>query len=179
MDSPDALARRLEELLHEYGLARRWTDQLTADLGDADWSWRPEPASSAIGWHVGHQALVNHVMIRNLLLAEPSPDPELESIFDSATPEVDRGALPGRDRVEAYRATVGERTSMMVGRLIEGGSDQSRLIAGGVLTAIVNHDYQHDTWIGEMRQRLGNGLPTGPPSDRTALIDGYWVVARP
>jgi hypothetical protein len=169
----------LGRLLIEYERARAWTDRLTDDLSDDHWVWRPEPASSAIGWHLGHQGVVNHVMIRNLLLAEPSPDPALESIFDSATPEVARGDLPARDRVAAYRRAVGERTRSMIGGLADHGSEQSRLIATGVLVAVINHEYQHDTWVGEMRQRLGHDLPPGPPSEGATLIDGYWVVIQP
>jgi hypothetical protein len=57
-------------------------------------TWPPKENSSAIGWHLGHQAHVAHFMIRNLTAAEPSPDPELDALMDSAQPERFRGALP-------------------------------------------------------------------------------------
>ena len=38
-------------------------------------------------------------MIRNLTAAEPSPDPELDALMDSAHPERFRGALPTVERL--------------------------------------------------------------------------------
>ncbi|MDH4075322.1 MAG: DinB family protein [Acidimicrobiia bacterium] len=169
----------LHDLLHEYDLARAWTDQLTADLDDDTLYWRPSPASSAIAWHLGHQAAVNHFLIRNLLSAEPSPDPGLDAVFDSATPEADRGDLPGRARLSAYRAAVAERTRAMAGRIDRGAvgaPSQMPMIAAGVLVAAINHEYQHDAWVDEMRQLQGLGPGPVPGSGRVTMIDGYWVV---
>ena len=81
----------LEDLLDEYRLARDYTAALVSDLSEAEVHWRPEPKSSAIGWHLGHQGAVNHVMIRNLMSAEASLSAELDRLFDSATPEEERG----------------------------------------------------------------------------------------
>lgn len=46
-----------------------------------------------------------------------------------------------------------------------------------MLVAIVNHEYQHDKWIGEVRgDDLARPLPEGPASDRLQTVDGYLVV---
>jgi len=92
----------LEMLRDEYDLARRYTQSLYADLPEADVFWRPAPKSSGIGWHLGHQAAINHCLVRNLLAAEPSCNPQFDALFDAATPEEQRGtltALAGPPRV--------------------------------------------------------------------------------
>lgn len=173
------MALSLSDLLHEYDLARRYTDRLTADIDDVALVWRPRPASSAVGWHLGHQAAVNHYLIRNLLSAEASPDPDLDALFDSATPEPARGDLPERDRLVRYRDTVAERTRAMIDRIDRGevgAADQLPVIATGVLVAAINHEYQHNTWVDEMRQLLGLAPGPAPDSSRVAPIDGYWVL---
>ena len=71
-------------LLREYDRARAYTDELWKDLSPDEVIWRPSENSSAIGWHLGHQAHVAHFMIRNLIAAEPSPAPELDALMDSA-----------------------------------------------------------------------------------------------
>src|SRR5262249_39245249 len=60
-------AMNLEMLRDEYDRARRYTQSLYADLPEADVQWRPAPKSSGISWHLGHQAVVNHFLLRNLL----------------------------------------------------------------------------------------------------------------
>src|SRR5271170_3008912 len=96
----------VEALLREYDRARAYTDELWKDLGPDEVTWRPHENSSAIGWHLGHQAHVAHFMIRNLTAAEPSPDPALDGLMDSALPEQFRGALPTVRRLSAFRDTV-------------------------------------------------------------------------
>ena len=96
-------------LLREYDRARAYTDELWKDLTPDEVTWRPHENSSAIGWHLGHQAHVAHFMIRNLTAAEPSPDPALDGLMDSALPEQFRGALPTVRRLSAFRETVVER----------------------------------------------------------------------
>ena len=56
-------------------------------------------------------------MIRNLTAAEPSPDPALDSLMDSALPEQFRGALPTVRRLSAFRAVskVAFRTNGILG----------------------------------------------------------------
>lgn len=172
-------ALSLRDLLDEYDLARAWTDQLTGDIGDDVLFWRPSDESSAIAWHLGHQAAVNHFLIRNLMSAEASPDPDLDAVFDSATPEAARGDLPDRARLLTYRAAVGERTRAMVERIDQGAvgaPTQMPMIAAGVLVAAINHEYQHDAWVNEMRQLQGLAPGPVPGSGRATMIDGYWVV---
>ena len=84
----------IELLLREYDRARAYTDDLWRDLTAEEVVWRPHENFSAIGWHLGHQAHVAHFMTRNLTAAEPSPDPALDAVMDSATPEPGRGGLP-------------------------------------------------------------------------------------
>src|ERR1700748_1499435 len=98
----------LQGLLREYDRARAYTDDLWKDLSPDEVTWRPHENSSAIGWHPGHPAPVAHFLIRNLPAAEPSPDPELDAIMDSAQPEKFRGALPTVRHLTAFRDTVAE-----------------------------------------------------------------------
>ncbi len=56
----------LRDLLDEYDRALGHTDLLWRDLDADEVCWRPVPDSSAIGWHLGHQAAVAHFMLRNL-----------------------------------------------------------------------------------------------------------------
>lgn len=163
-------------------LRRAWahTDTLWRDLDDDGLRWRPHAEASAIGWHLGHQAAVGHYMVRNLLAAEVSPDPDLDRLMDSATPEPDRGDLPSRQRLADYRAAVAGRIVARVddvraGRV--GAPDQLRVVALTLVTALVNHEYQHDQWIAEVRTRdLGRELPAPPESPWLTTIDGYFVL---
>ena len=167
----------LTGLLREYDRARAYTDQLWKDLTPDEVTWRPHENSSAIGWHLGHQAHVAHFMIRNLTAAEPSPDPELDGLMDSANPEQFRGALPTVDRLAVFRDTVAERVHARIGNIAAGRTGaptQMTIVATHLLTALVNHEYQHDQWIGEVRaQNLGHALPPDPKADGLARVDGY------
>ncbi len=171
----------IEELLREYRTALDYTDRLWLDLTDDEVRWRPHERSSAIGWHLGHQAAVAHYLMRNLTAAEPPVDAELDALMDSATPEPARGDLPDLDRLRRYRVEIAER--MVAGmeaidRGDVGAPAQLRPIAEGVLRAVINHEYQHDQWIGEVRTRdLGHALPPRPTSDRLTTLDGYLVLA--
>src|SRR5262249_29794597 len=93
----------LEMLRDEYDQARRYTHSLYADLSEADVQWRLEPKSSGIGWHLGHQAAINHFLLRNLLAAESSLNPQFDALFDASTPEELRGQLPALRAIVAYR----------------------------------------------------------------------------
>ena len=110
----------LTELLAEYTTALAFTDDLWRDLSQEEVHWRPVSDSSAIGWHLGHQAAVAHFMVRNLTAAEPSPDGELDSLMDGATPERQRGELPDLARIGAYRTNVEERVRFWVGKIDSG-----------------------------------------------------------
>ena len=93
----------IAELLVEHDRAVAYTDELWADLTQDEVHWRPSPNSSAIGWHLGHQAAVSHYMVRNLTAAEPPIDDALDRLMDSATSEPDRGDLPDLARLRGYR----------------------------------------------------------------------------
>lgn len=170
----------LNDLLTEYDRALAYTDELWRDLSPDEVIWRPEEDFSPIGWHLGHQAHVAHFMVRNLTAAEPSPDPELDGIMDSANPEKFRGALPTVDRLHGFRATVAERVRERVGVIASGqvGSPaQMEVVAATMLTAMINHEYQHDQWIGEVRsQNLGHALPDDPDSGVIQRVDGYLLL---
>ncbi len=172
----------IENLLEEYERALGYTESLWSDLTDDEVKWRPDQQSSAIGWHLGHQAAVAHFMVRNLTAAEPEIDPTLDRLMDSATVESDRGDLPARDRLIRYRNTVADRVRLRV-RNIErgevGAPAQLRVIAKTLLVSLVNHEYQHSLWIGEVRvDQLGRELPSPPVSGRLTQLDGYFVVAQ-
>jgi uncharacterized damage-inducible protein DinB len=170
----------IEALLREYDRARAYTDQLWRDLDPDEVTWRPTENSSAIGWHLGHQAHVAHFMIRNLTAAEPSPDPELDRLFDSALPERERGSLPAVSRLAAFRETVAQRVHARLNDIAGGrvaAPAQLTVVATHLLTAVINHEYQHDQWISEVRaENLGHALPPDPDTDRVARLDGYLVL---
>lgn len=170
----------IDELLHEYDHAHAYTDRLWQDLPDEEVLWRPQPQFSAIGWHLGHQAHVAHFMVRNLTAAEPSPDPALDALMDSATPEIERGELPLLPRLAKYRAAVSERVHMRMNDIKDGktgATSQLTIVAQHLLTTLINHEYQHDRWIGEVRtDHLRRTVPPPPESDNLAFIDGYYML---
>ena len=170
----------VEALLREYDRARAYTDELWKDLSPDEVTWRPHENSSAIGWHLGHQAHVAHFMIRNLTAAEPSPDPELDGLMDSAQPEKFRGTLPTVQRLTAFRDTVADRVHARIGDIAAGkvgAPAQLTIVATHLLTALVNHEYQHDQWISEVRAGdLGHALPPDPEADGLGRVDGYLVL---
>ncbi len=170
----------LSELLVEYDTALAFTESLHRGLTDDEILWRPVPESSAIGWHLGHQAAVAHYMVRNLTAAEPPIDHRLDAVMDSATEERQRGDLPGVEQILEYRSSVAERVRYRVSMIDEGrvgAPVQLRRIAETMLTAIVNHEYQHSKWIGEVRhEQHGHALPDAPTSDRLELVEGYLMV---
>ncbi|EWM12226.1 DinB family protein [Kutzneria sp. 744] len=171
----------IDRLLREYDRARAYTDELWRDLSPDEVVWRPHENSSAIGWHLGHQAHVAHFMVRNLTAAEPSPDPELDGIMDSAQPERFRGALPTVDRLTLFRDTVAERVHARLGDIAGGrvaAPDQLTVVGRHLLIALINHEYQHDQWIGEVRSRdLGHELPPDPDTDLVGRVDGYLMLS--
>jgi hypothetical protein len=170
----------IPELLIEYDRARAYTDSLWRDLRPDEVCWRPHDESSAIGWHLGHQATVAHFMVRNLTAAEPSPDADLEPLMDSATPQQIRGELPDLRRLADFRALVAERVHARTGAIAArtvSAPAQMQVIAATLLVAVINHEYQHDQWISEVRSRdLGHDLPARPTSDVLTELDGYLVI---
>lgn len=173
----------IPQLLREYDRARAYTDQLWRDLTADEVCWRPDENFSAIGWHLGHQAHVAHFMVRNLTAAEPSPDPDLDPVMDSANPEPGRGRLPDLARLARFRSDVADSVRARIGAIRDGrvgAPRQLSVVATVLLTALINHEYQHDRWIGEVRSdRLGHALPDRPRSDLLTELDGYLVVCDP
>ncbi len=176
----DSALPTLADYLTEYERALAYTESLWADLTVDEVRWRPHPDSSAIGWHLGHQAAVSHYMVRNLTAAEPSLDPQLDALMDSATAEHQRGDLPGLEVLRDFRASTAERLRVRIGDIADGNVGAPRQlerIACGLVVAVTNHEYQHSQWIGEVRSRdLGHALPERPESPLLAEIDGYLVV---
>lgn len=170
----------IPELLAEYTMALDYTRSLVADLSEDEVHWRPVPKSSAIGWHLGHQAAVAHFMVRNLTAAEPSPDGDLDGLMDGATAEEQRGNLPPVARILTFRDNVEERVRHWVDRIDSGdigAPEQLRRIAENMMIAIINHEYQHSKWIGEVRNdQFGHTLPDPPTSDNLVTVDDYLMV---
>lgn len=175
-------AAPIAELLDEYERALAHTASLWKDLTPEEVQWRPHEDFSAIGWHLGHQAAVAHFMVRNLTAAEASPDPELDALMDSATAEPDRGDLPSVERLGAYRDAVAGRVRVRIGNIANGevgAPAQLDVIARTLLVALVNHEYQHSQWIGEVRQHdLGHTTPAHPTSPLLTELDGYCILAN-
>jgi DinB superfamily len=168
-------------LREEYDLARRYTQSLYADLSDTEVQWRPTPTSSSIAWHLGHQAAVTHLLVRNLISAEPSLDPSLDALFDAANPPENRGTLPSLAEIIAYRESVAERTHAHLATVLEGdrpvahdAGHQVARIMGPIVVSLINHEYQHDCWVREMRALLNQDMPDRVLSRRVRQIDGYW-----
>ena len=171
----------LTDLVAEYERSLEYTASLVTDLSQGEIHWRAGEDASAIGWHLGHQAAVAHFMVRNLTSAEPLIDPELDTLMDSATAERDRGDLPDVARLHDYRATVADRVRFNIDK-INGGNvgapTQLRVIAHGLLVAVINHEYQHSKWIGEVRAEVhGKDLPPDPESAFLTVLDGYQVIS--
>jgi hypothetical protein len=169
----------VSDLLNEYRLAWRYSLALIDGLGPDQVLWRPHELSSAIGWHLGHQAAVAHYMIRNLTAAEPSLDEAFDRLFDSANPEPDRGRLPPVDEILDYRTASVARVEANVSRIVAGdvgAPEQLLVIADGVLRAVINHEYQHDAWILEVRDTLTDDPAPVPYSTNVSKIDNYWVM---
>lgn len=170
----------LAELLEEYDAAQAWSLALVVGLTPEQIAWRPHENSSAIAWHLGHQGAVNHYMVRNLTAAEPSFAPDLDAVFDSATPEPDRDGLPSLDEIVEYRRKIGWSTRATIERIERGevgAPDQLRLIADGLLRAVINHEYQHAKWIGEVRDSWLTHPQPYPFSQRLDVVEGYFMVA--
>jgi hypothetical protein len=170
---------RLSRLLEEADIARDYSLALVAGLTPAQIAWRPHERSSAIGWHLGHQAAVTHYLVRNLASAEPSLNPEFDRLFDAATDEPHRGTLPPVPEIMDYRTEIAARSHAVIGRIADGdvgAPQQLAIIADGLLRATINHEYQHAAWIGEVRATLTDLPPPTAASNLLATIDGYAVL---
>ncbi len=141
----------LAMLRDEHDLARHSTHSLYADLPEADVYWRPALQSSGIGWHRGHQAAVNQVLVRNVLAAEPSLNPQFEVLFDAVTLEEQRGTLPPLHALLTYREAIARRTHAHLEALLGGtrpAAQQATYALGPLLVSLMNHAYQHACWCG-------------------------------
>jgi DinB superfamily len=172
-------AMDLMMLRNEYDLAQRYTQSLYEDLCEEEVQWRPKPQSSGIAWHLGHQAAVTHFLMRNLLAAEPSLNPAFDALFDAATPEEHRGHLPPLAEIVAYREAMARRMHAHLAPLLSGGHpaiSQRAYALGPILVSLINHEYQHDCWVREVRTVLGRDKPDTVLSSRVRQIEGYWVL---
>ena len=179
MSPKERITAELDSLVAEYNTARTYSVGLIEGLTEEEVAWRPHEESSAIGWHLGHQAAVNHYMLRNLTAAEPSINVRFDSFFDSANPERQRGDLAPLEQILDFRTTVARSTHSVMERIREGAvgaPEQLSVIASGLLKAVINHEYQHDTWIAEVRETIGHPTAPTPPSERVCDIEGYWVL---
>jgi hypothetical protein len=170
----------LADLLDEYRRAQAHSMALTTGLTPEQIAWRPNDHSSAIAWHLGHQGAVNHYLVRNLTAAEVTFDAGYDQVFDSATPEPARGDLPPVGDIAAYRDAIAASTCAVIERIANGdvgAPTQLRRVGERLLCAVIDHEYQHAQWIGEVRSTLVDApLPT-PTSNRLIDVDGYWMIA--
>ena len=171
----------LVALRDEYDLARRYTQSLYEDLSETDIQWRPSTTSSSIGWHLGHQAAVTHSLVRNLMNAEPSLNPQFDTLFDAANPQENRGNLPSLADIVAYRDDTAGAVQTHFVALLESdrpaahdAAHQVARIISPIVVSLINHEYQHDCWVREMRALLGRDQPDAVLSNRVRQIDGYW-----
>ena len=178
-DPAERAASQLSTLIAEYNIARAYSVGLTDDLNEDEITWRPHEESSAIAWHLGHQAAVNHYMLRNLTAAEPSLNARFDAVFDSATPERQRGELAPVEQILEFREAVAMSTHSVLERIAGravGAPAQLSIIASGLMRAVINHEYQHDTWILEVRDTIGSPLSPAQPSPRVCNVEGYWFL---
>lgn len=175
-----AFSSSIDDLLSVYEQALAYTDDLWRDLTVDEVHWRADDNSSAIGWHLGHQPAVAHFMVRNLTAAEPPLDAELDVLMDSATPPAKRGALPDLEQLRWYRDGVADRVRVRIGDIRDGNvgaPDQLTIVAKVLLVSVINHEFQHSKWIGEVRSEVhGHSLPNEPTSPLLSVIDGYHVI---
>jgi hypothetical protein len=101
--------------------------------------------------------------------------------MDGTTPEPLRSGLPGLDRLRSYRDGAADRLRFRIGNIATGdvgAPAQLNVIARTLLVAVVNHEYQHSQWIGEVRSRdLGHAPIDHLMSSLLTTIDGYCVLA--
>ena len=58
-----------------------------------------------------------------------------------------------------------------------GAPEQLGAVSQTLLVALINHEYQHDQWVAEVRGRdLGHPLPDDPGTARLTRVDGYLML---
>ena len=89
-------------------------------------------------------------------------------------------AIPVVSAWPAIDPTVSDRVMTRVDAIragAVGAPAQLSVVAAGLVRALVNHEYQHDQWIGEVRSgELGRALPSPPTSRLLTELDGYPVL---
>ena len=53
---------------------------------------------------------------------------------------------------------------------------QATYAMGPLLVSLINHEYQHDCWVREVRALRGRTTPDTVFSSRVRQVDGYWVL---
>mgnify|MGYP000209273262 CR=1 FL=1 len=179
MNPPSHHDLSLPNLIAEYTAAQNYSLALVDGLTPDQVFWRPDSNSSAMAWHLGHQGAVNHYMVRNLTAAEVSFNTEFDRVFDSATPEPGRGDLPPLDEITEYRQAIASSTASVIDRIDRGdvgAPEQLKLIAQGLMVAVINHEYQHAKWIGEGRSSFTGEPAPAPVSTNLVEVEGYSMV---
>lgn len=174
------ITHSLDALLEEYAVAQTYSLDLITGLSQDEVSWRPDENSSSMAWHLGHQGAVNHYLVRNLTAAEVSFDRGFDAVFDSATTEPDRGHMPPIAEIVDYRSKIAQSTVSIATRISKGdvgAPEQLAAIGVGMLQAIINHEYQHAKWIGEVRSTMTTDPLPVPTSERLTQIEGYYMIS--
>ncbi|MFF7777135.1 hypothetical protein ACFZCG_22245 [Streptomyces tanashiensis] len=87
--------------------------------------------------------------------------------------------MPTVERLTAFRDTIAERVHTRIGNIAAGrvgAPAQLTIVANHLLLALINHEYQHDQWISEVRaDKLGLALSCDLASDCISRVDGYLV----
>jgi hypothetical protein len=139
-------------------------------------SWRPTPDSSAIGWHLGRARRSLHAGTS----APPTSPGPAHALMDSAslnpaaeTCQLDQLAAFRRGRStrihaldDCHRRSRCRRTPR-----------SNRTVGRHLLTLLINHEYQHDRWIGEVRSDLPR-TAAGPSGACLTLVDNYLTLAE-
>ncbi|MEL7207990.1 MAG: DinB family protein, partial [Actinomycetota bacterium] len=107
----------LPQWLEEHEAAQAHSLDLVDGLDEDAVAWRPHEQSSSMAWHLGHQAAVNHYLVRNLTAAEVSFDQRFDAVFDSATTEPQRRDLPPLADIIDYRRQIAASTTAVVNRI--------------------------------------------------------------
>ncbi len=97
----------------------------------------------ALEWHRG-EGSAGRAWDRGQTVIAPTDDAPL--------PTIDEGSF---DRIREYRSVVAERVHYRVGHIDDsalGVPSQLRVIASTLLIALINHEYQHSKWIGELHK---------------------------
>jgi hypothetical protein len=79
----------------------------------------------------------------------------------------------------AYREAIARRTHAHIEAVLAGtrpAAQQATYALGALLVSLINHEYQHDCWVREMRAVLGRETPDVVVSRAVCQVEGYWVL---